>query len=309
MMKKITFTFILCIGFLFSANILAQSTATYDINFTSTWNSSDHGALPGNAHWSDLVGASHNSNITFLEMGGTATNGIENVAEAGSNIVFNGEVQAAINAGNAEQWLQQSFSPFAAISSATLSDITVSQEYSLLTLVSMIAPSPDWMIAVNSLDLWDASMNTWKESFTVDLFPYDAGTENGFGYSGNNSATNPRGVITNVAGAANYPFNSTKIGTLIITFKSTTLSVDDFDTIEDVKIFPNPASTGQITVTNVEELSHITIYDILGKNVKTVSIHSSNEEIVDVSNLNNGMYIVKLINNSGAIESRKLIIN
>ena len=122
-MKKITLTFILCFGLLFSANILAQSAATYDINFTSTWNSSDHGTLPGNAHWSNLVGANHNSNISFLEMGGTATTGIENVAEAGSNTVFNSEVQSAINAGNAEQWLNQSFAPFAAISSAALSEI------------------------------------------------------------------------------------------------------------------------------------------------------------------------------------------
>lgn len=308
-MKKITLTFILCFGLLFSANILAQSAATYDINFTSTWNSSDHGTLPGNAHWSNLVGANHNSNISFLEMGGTATTGIENVAEAGSNTVFNSEVQSAINAGNAEQWLNQSFAPFAAISSAALSDIVVSEDFPLLTLVSMIAPSPDWIIAVNSLNLWDASMNNWKESFIVDLFPYDAGTENGFGYSGNNSETNPRGVITNIAGGTNYPFNTAKIGTLTITFKSTTLSVDDFDTMKAIKIFPNPANTGQITFNNVQQLSQITIYDILGKNVKTVSINNSNDEIVDISNLNKGMYIAKLINNSGAVESRKLIIN
>lgn len=309
MMKKITITIILCFICTIISDSFAQSTATYDINFTSTWNSGDHGTLPVNAHWSDLVGANHNSDIIFLEMGGTATTGIENVAEAGSNVVFNAEVQAAINTDNAEQWLQQSFSPFAAISSATLSNITISQEFPLLTLVSMIAPSPDWIIAVNSLNLWDVSMNKWKESFTVDLFPYDAGTKNGFGYSGNNTATNPRGVITNVAGAASYPFNATKIGTLTITFKSTTLSVDDFNSIENIKIFPNPVKTGQITLLNAEELSYITIFDILGKRVKTVSLHSSNEKIVDVSNLNQGIYIVKLISNSGAIESRKLLIN
>ncbi len=308
-MKKITF--ILLFGILLSSSISAQSTAIYDFNFTSTWNATDHGTLPGNAHWSNLVGANHNSDITFLEIGGTATTGIENVAEAGSNTVFNSEVQTAINAGNAEQWLNQSFSPFAAISSATLSNVVVSDEFPLLTLVSMIAPSPDWMIAVNSLNLWDANMNKWKESFTVDLFPYDAGTEDGFGYSGSNPATNPRGVITNVAGAAGYPFNSEKIGTLTITFKSTTLSTDDFENTNDIKIFPNPSSIGYVTVTNSKTLNQIEIFDILGKRVKQIVINKNSDydHVIDISNLNKGLYIANLKNASGITESKKLIVN
>jgi hypothetical protein len=35
-------------------------------------------------------------------MGGTATVGTENVAETGSNTVFNSEVQTAMNTGSAE---------------------------------------------------------------------------------------------------------------------------------------------------------------------------------------------------------------
>ncbi|EDP69971.1 hypothetical protein FBALC1_10577 [Flavobacteriales bacterium ALC-1] len=307
-MKKITFILLLTILCLNDTN--AQSTATYDINFTSTWNSSDHGTLPSNAHWSNLVGANHNSNITFLEMGGTATTGIENVAETGSNSVFNSEVIAAINAGNAEQWLNQPFSPFAAISSATLSNVVVSEDHPLLTLISMIAPSPDWIIAVNGLNLWDTSMNKWKETFTIDLFPYDAGTENGFGYSIDNTATNPRGVITNIAGAAGYPFGTEKIGTLTITFKSTTLSTDTFETINDIKLFPNPSSSGKITVSNSNSLNLIEIYDVLGKKVKQNTINtSSNEHSIDVTDLNKGVYIVRLTDVSGNTETKKLILN
>ena len=295
---------------LFSVTSIAQSTATYDINFTSTWNTSDHGTLPSNAHWSNLVGANHNSDITFLELGGTATVGIENVAEAGSNTIFNSEVQTSINAGDAEQWLQEPFSPFAAISSATLSDVIVSEDYPLLTLVSMIAPSPDWIIAINSLNLWDTSLNQWKDTFTVDLFPYDAGTENGFGYSGSNAATNPRGVITNVAGAAGYPFNSEKIGTLTVTLKSATLGLNATKNASDVWIYPNPSSTGRITVTDSRLFSGIEIYDILGKRVKQIIIKDVSEDhkIITISDLDKGIYIVRLLSNSGRIESKKLIV-
>lgn len=309
-MKKITFTFILFFIIFLNATINAQSTAIYDINFTSTWNTSDHGTLPGNAHWSNLVGANHNSNITFLELASTATTGVENVAETGSSLVFNSEVQTAIDTGNAEQWLDQSFSPFAAISSATLSNVTVSEEFPLLTLISMIAPSPDWIIAINSLNLWDTDMSDWKTTFTVDLFPYDAGTEDGFEYSGNNTATNPRGVVTNIAGVTSYPFNSEKIGTLTVTFKSATLSIDDFENATEVKIYPNPSSTGEITITNSTLLSDIEIYDVLGKKVKTISINTSqNSHSVAINDLNKGIYIMRLISNSGNIVSKKLVIN
>lgn len=307
-MKKITF--ILCFALLYSLQNRAQSTATYDINFTSTWNTTDHGTLPSNAHWSNLVGANHNANITFLEMGGTATPGIENVAETGSNPVFNAEVQSAINNGTAEQWLQQSFSPFAAISSATLSDITVSDDFPLLTLVSMIAPSPDWIIAVNSLNLWDTDMNKWKETFTVDLFPYDAGTENGFGYSGSNAATNPQGIITSISDAAGYPFNSEKIGTLTITFKSTTLAVDNFEIENEINLFPNPSNLGNVTISNSNNINSIEFFDVLGKKVKQIiNSESRDEQSININDLSKGIYIVRFTNNSGNVESKKLIVN
>ena len=308
-MKKATLAFIFLLSTL--SICLAQSSATYDISFTSTWNASDHGTLPSNAHWSDLVGVNHNNNITFWELGGLASAGIEDVAEIGVNTAFNSEVQSAITDGNAQQWLQQSFSPFAAISSATLSDIVVSEDYPLLTLVSMIAPSPDWMIAVNGLNLWDTSNNNWKETFTVDLFPYDAGTEEGYSYATSNSATVPQQGISSISGVAPYPFNSEKIGTLTITLKSTSLSVGEFNDRTSVNLYPNPNTTGKLTIRNVNAIDGISIYDVLGKNVKQLNAKNSSEnlETIDISDLKDGVYIVKLTHSSGATETKRLIIN
>ncbi|WP_400078993.1 spondin domain-containing protein [Winogradskyella sp. R77965] len=309
-MKKITLTLILVLALLHTVWLSAQSTATYDINFTSTWNSTDHGTVPGNAHWSDLVGVNHNSNVTFLEMGGVATLGVENIAETGAGGEFGAEVQTAVNAGNAQQYLNQSFSPFAAISSATFSNVTVSEDYPLLTLLSMIAPSPDWMIAVNSLSLWDTSMNKWKETFTIDLFPYDAGTEDGFGYSQENPETVPRGVITNIAGAAGYPFNTSKIGTLTVTFKSTTLNIKDIEALNSITLFPNPNNTGSVTISNSNDINSIEVYDVLGKNIKKLSFATTrDEQHLDTTDLTKGIYIIRLTNTSGNTESKKLIIN
>lgn len=310
-MKKTTLIYMLVFSIFFSINSVAQSTATYDITFQSTWNNSDHGTLPSNAHWSNLVGANHNSSVTFLVEGEPATAGIEDVAEIGVNSTFNSEVQAAINASNAEQWLNTQFAPYAAISSATLSNITVSEDFPLLTLASMIAPSPDWMIAVNSLNLWDTSQNKWKETFSIDLFPYDAGTEDGLQYYGSNPATNPQGVITNIAGAAGHPFNSQKIGILTITLKSSTLSTSDFKERETVKLYPNPTNnSGNIMVTNANSIESAVIYDILGKSVKSLYFSKKEDtQSINISSLKTGVYIVKLTNNLGAVISKKLVVN
>src|SRR5690606_14708414 len=114
-----------------------QSTASYTITFTSTWNSVENDPingnsivdLPGNAHWSDLVGVTHNSSITLLEMGNLASLGVKNVAEIGNNVEIMNEVQTFIGSGNANQYLQASFNQFAPRTSATLSNIIVSEDY------------------------------------------------------------------------------------------------------------------------------------------------------------------------------------
>ena len=66
-------------------------TAQYEATFRSEWSSTSHGSTPpGSAHFTPLVGATHNADVTFWESGGTATTGIENVAETGGTSTFLG---------------------------------------------------------------------------------------------------------------------------------------------------------------------------------------------------------------------------
>ena len=44
-------------------------------------------------------------------------------------------------------------------------------------MASMIAPSPDWFIGLSGLNLY--ANKRWVADTTVQLFVYDAGTENG----------------------------------------------------------------------------------------------------------------------------------
>ena len=79
--------------------------------------------------------------------------------------------------------------------------IMVQNMYSMVSLITMIAPSPDWFVGVDSYDL--CGMNGWKEKVTMDLLPWDAGTENGQTYSLNNAPTMPVDVIMRITPNSN----------------------------------------------------------------------------------------------------------
>ncbi len=316
-MKNITLQLkflLLTIAVLNIETLYSQSTASYDITFSSVWeneiidpvNGNSTTAIPGNAHWSNLVGATHNSNYALVEMGTLGSIGIKNVAETGNNTMLMIEVMNEINnTGNADQWLQEPFSPFAAISSATLSGIVVSSDYPLLSLVSMIAPSPDWMIAINSVNLREGG--SWNNEIIIPLFPYDAGTDSGTTYSASNQVTNPAEPISALINQT--PFNANPIGTITISLNEV-LSIADED-FTKVRVSPNP-SNGIIKVrtSNSNVLNEVMIYDVLGKQVAIFSNNSLEDNLtVDLTRLNKGIYLMRLELNDGSISTKRLVLN
>lgn len=76
--------------------------------------------------------------------------------------------------------------------------------------------------------------------------------------------------------------------------------------IAGLKVYPNPVTNGTLYIsTQANAERTVQIYDILGKQV--VNKVTSNE-VINVSNLNAGVYIVK-ITEEGKTASRKLVIN
>jgi len=309
-MKKITFLF----TFLFCSFAFSQSTATYNIEFESVWESVANNPttgqstidLPGGAHWSDLVITTHKTAGTFLMMGAAASPGIESVAETGGTSTFQTEVN---NNTDANQFINGG-GLGTAKGTLTENGLQVSEDFPLVSLASMIAPSPDWFIGINGLTLRsgnNAVNNGWKGTFSVDVFPYDAGTEDGDGYSGDNNDTN--GVITSRSNTT--PFNANKIGTITFTYVDSTLSTENIKSIENLKIYPNPTN-GNITISNIQniELKTIDIYNVLGKLVKQIHVRLNPTKLnLDLSHFNQGLYLLKALDTNGASHTQKLIIH
>ena len=205
-----TFTLVFILGQAGFAN--AQS-ATYRVTFQGEWTAAaTPGGVPSGAHFSPLIGAVHNDQATFWRTGATASAGIESMAEIGGTSALKREIAAA--GQNVHVTLESSV-PFGGTPTAGI-EFTVTASHSLVTLVTMVAPSPDWFVGVSSLPLRENG--DWLASKTVELFPYDAGTEDGTEFSLGNPSTSPQGVITSIRGTGK--FSNEPIATLTFTLEN-----------------------------------------------------------------------------------------
>lgn len=162
--------------------------ATYQVEFDATWSAATHPtAYPRGAHFSPLIGATHDASVSLWQPGGMASSGIEQMAETGGTSILRRVIGGL---AGADQILSGS-----AIGSpqSTTFEFNLDAEHSLVSLVTMVAPSPDWFVGVHDLDLRPSGR--WTTSQTIDLFAYDAGTDSGPGFVSSNQDTNPQEPI------------------------------------------------------------------------------------------------------------------
>jgi len=172
-----------------------QGEVQYTVTFDSTWSDLTHpDDFPSSPHFSGLIGATHNMNVELWKVGELASAGIEQVAETGSKSVFQTEINDQITIGDTNQLISEGgINPSPSDLSFT---VTMHPSYSFITLVSMVAPSPDWIIGVAGLNLMENGV--WVESKTVDLYVYDAGTDDGVSYTAANADSNPKQFISRI---------------------------------------------------------------------------------------------------------------
>lgn len=172
----------------------APATTRYRVAFTATWSPATHPQdAPDNAHFSPPVGATHNGSVSFWREGSLASEGIRRMAEGGLVSPLDQEIRAAIDAGTA----QHLFTGGGINSPGEIGlEFDISQTFPLVTLVTMIAPSPDWFLGVSGVRLFDGT--AWVSELTVDLRPWDAGTDSGASFESPDQNTNPRQPITRI---------------------------------------------------------------------------------------------------------------
>ena len=66
----------------------------------------------------------------------------------------------------------------------------------LISGMSMIAPSPDWIVGIDSIPVCKGS--EWLDRIEYDAHLWDAGTDSGLRFTSRNQATNPREIIQRI---------------------------------------------------------------------------------------------------------------
>lgn len=74
---------------------------------------------------------------------------------------------------------------------SVIEDIPVNIDYHLVSIITMIAPSPDWFVGVHDYNLCNESNGAWFDKKCEDLSLYDAGTDDAKTFVHNNTPSNP----------------------------------------------------------------------------------------------------------------------
>ena len=83
--------------------------------------------------------------------------------------------------------------------------VEVTADYPMVSLISMIFPSPDWFVGIDSHNLCDNGK--WRDSWNVSMLsPWDAGTDDGTTFVANDAATTPQGNIAIINKMSETPF-------------------------------------------------------------------------------------------------------
>ena len=105
----------------------------------------------------------------------------------------------------------------------TLTDIHVDQYRSLVSLITMIFPSPDWFLGISNVDMCNPMTGEWREEYSRDLLPYDSGTDDGTSFESDNSPSDPRKNIFLIGNQDDTNFKSDSRIRRLGTFKFTKL--------------------------------------------------------------------------------------
>uniref|UniRef100_A0A182PSA0 Spondin-1 n=1 Tax=Anopheles epiroticus TaxID=199890 RepID=A0A182PSA0_9DIPT len=167
--------------------------AKYSLTFEGIWSNETHPKDYPFAiwltHFSDVIGASHDTNFSFWGENHIATDGFRMLAEWGSVRLLETELRA--KGSRLRTLIKAAGLWYPRVNSNTSSNFRVDRKHHKISLASMFGPSPDWVVGVSGLDLCRSDC-TWTETLDIDLYPWDAGTDSGISYMSANAETQPR---------------------------------------------------------------------------------------------------------------------
>ncbi|XP_022688537.1 spondin-1-like isoform X1 [Varroa jacobsoni] len=157
--------------------------AKYEMTFEGLWSRYTHPkGYPDNewlTHFSDIIGASHAADFKMWEYDGFASEGVRSVAEHGATKKLEAELKA--QSGKIRTIIKARGLWYPNVNGKTFAVFRVDRKHHVMSALSMLGPSPDWLVGVSSLELCLKNCS-WLASKTINLYPWDAGTSDGLSY-------------------------------------------------------------------------------------------------------------------------------
>ena len=172
--------------------------AEYTVILKSRWTKAEHpfeypepGVVTG-PHFSGIIGASHNEGYSIFAEGTLPTPGLEKLSEEGKHTPLDAEIRSAIAAGNAAELFESG--PLRDFSDSLVTTVHVDPAHALVSLVAMVAPSPDWFTGAAKVNLMENG--EWVASKTLELDAWDSGGDDGTTYKAADKDNNPKKPTT-----------------------------------------------------------------------------------------------------------------
>ena len=154
--------------------------AVYRIIFKNLLTAENFGSLiPSTGlNYSPLAGVSHSNRQSFFTIRGFASREVEQIAEQGINTMF---IQQAKLLRRKRQGVRSIVDAgrITGPGRATAVKLTVDCEHPFVTVIGMIAPSPDWIVQINNRNLYDSENQKFVSRMSGDLIAYDTGVDDG----------------------------------------------------------------------------------------------------------------------------------
>ena len=178
-----------------TARIVPGGSARYILTFRGQWSPDTHtGAHPGSsAHFTPLIGATHNGDVRLWKEGRLAIPAMEQFAETGETGQMSAVIMGHISDGNAYEEVRADHGGSPGGMSTAFASFIATPAHPFLSVALRVAPSPDWFVGLDSFPLRN-SEGRWID-YAMELHAYDAGTEDGDGFSSSNDDTQPKEVI------------------------------------------------------------------------------------------------------------------
>ena len=135
-----------------------------------------------------LFGVTHARRYVLFRDGNTASSGVILMAENGRDTVLQAEWAEAARKDRVRALFEAA--DLAVLPGAVSVKFETTADRPFVSFVSMIAPSPDWFTGLASVPLQDGEV--WRDSITVPLWAWDAGSDSGETYDSENAEVQPR---------------------------------------------------------------------------------------------------------------------